>query len=262
MLRALVYFLVIAIGAFGGTLIASILVPASVPAPYAWLIRASVVMGLVIVITHVFMARAGLSWTAFGVEPDRWRRDVPRGFVGGLLVASAWMIAIAVLSPFQLTWNSGWIGAHVAAATGGTIAMGIAEEVGYRSFGLLELRRVGGYAIAVAISSAIFVAAHIAGGVPWQAGLLVVGSASILFCVLMLETRSLPLVATLHIVTNLVQDNTLRGTPGASLFTARATLPATGRDDLAIWIALAAVNLCVAAGVMIWAKHRRAREGA
>jgi len=250
MLRALVYFLVVAIGAFGGTLIASILVPASVPAPYAWLIRASTVMVLVIAITHAFLARAGQSWSAFGAEPARWRRAIPRGIAGGLLVAGAWMIAIAALAPFQLMWNTAWVGTQLAAATAGTIAMGVAEEVGYRSFGLFELRRAGGYATAVAISTAIFVAAHVAGGVPWQAGLLVVGSASILFCVLMLETRSLPLVATLHFVTNLVQDNTLRGSPGASLFIAHASPAAAARDDRAIWIAIAFVNVLVAAGVM------------
>jgi membrane protease YdiL (CAAX protease family) len=256
----LFYFLAIALVAFGGTVIAMSLVPASVPRPTAWLIRAALVMALVLTVTHGFMARARVPWSTFGVTAGRWCRDPAIGAVGGFLLAGAWLVAIDRLSPFELAWNREWAIEPFAAASLGTLAMGIAEEVGYRSFGLSELRRLfgarhrGGYAAAVTISTAVFVAAHVAGGVPWPAAVLVVGSASVLFCVVMLETRSLPLVVALHVVTNLVQDNTLRTDAAASLFTPRASGPAA--PDLAIWTTMALINLIAAGALLAWSRRR------
>lgn len=253
----LVYFLVVALGAFGGTLITAIVVPDSWPAPYAWLIRASTVMALVIGITRFFLARTHWRWADVGFGGTRWLAALIEGTAGGSLLAACWLAVIYWISPFELAWNHDVVATRFVAATIGTIAMGIAEEVGYRSYGLVQARRIAGYGSAVTLSSAIFVAAHIAGGVPWQAALLVVGSASVLFCVLMLETRSLPLVIALHATTNLVQDNTLRGTANASLFTARAAA-STPHDELAVWTAMASINLIVAAGIVAWSRRRSA----
>lgn len=215
-------------------------------------------MTLVVAITHFFLRRSNFGWSSFGVgDAGRWRAAL-LGLVGGTLLAAGWLAIIAWFSPFELSWNGGWTAAHLVAASIGTVAMGIAEEVGYRTFGLFELRRVAGYGVAVAVSTVIFIASHIAGGVPWQAALLVVGSASILFCILMLETRSLPLVVALHVTTNLVQDNTVRGTDDASLLTVSvASSPAAG-VDLHLWTAIGALNLLVAAGMLA----RRLRRAA
>jgi membrane protease YdiL (CAAX protease family) len=142
------------------------------------------------------------------------------------------------------------IGAQLLAASLGTIAMAIAKEVGYRTYALAELRRGAGYLVAVVVTSAVFVAAHVAGGVPWPAGVLVVGSASVMFAVIMLECGSLPLVAAMHATTNLVQDNVLRPTPDASLFSMRMPAPPSGDAELAIWLAIAGINLVVVAAVL------------
>jgi len=130
-------------------------------------------------------------WSAFGVVRPWWR-SAGVGALAGLLLAGAWLAVVFWLSPFDLAWNSEWVPARFLAASLGTVAMGIAEEVGYRSYGLAETRRLAGYGVAVALSTTIFVAAHVAGGVPWHAALLVVGSSSVLFCIVMLETRNLP----------------------------------------------------------------------
>lgn len=258
MSRVLVYYLCVALAAFGGTLIVAILVPSTLPGSWTWLIRASTVMVLVLAVTQAFLKRSDLRWSDFGVATRRWHRGVARGALGGLLLSAAWLAVLSVLSPFALEWNPGWMPARFVAASLGTLAMGIAEEVGYRSYGLVESDRRAGPVVAVALSSAIFVAAHIAGGVPWVAALLVVGSATVLFCVVMLETRQLALVIALHVVTNLVQDNTLRGAPDASLFTAHATSPAG--SEWASWGAIALLNLGAAAAVVAWHRRRRAKS--
>jgi membrane protease YdiL (CAAX protease family) len=252
--RVLIYYLAMALGAFGGTLLTSILVPASLPAPYAWLIRAATVMAAVVGITHAFLVRAGRRWSEFAGS-GRPGATLAKGALGGVLLAVGWLAVIFWLSPYELGWNRGLVASQFLAASLGTVAMGIAEEVGYRSFGLLETRRIAGNGAAIALSTAVFVAAHVAGGVPWPAALLVVGSASVLFAVLMLETRNLPLVIALHVATNLVQDNTLRGSAAASLFSARAVSPAAADHEIAIWGAMAAMNLAAAA--VVFASVRR-----
>jgi len=108
------------------------------------------------------------------------------------------------------------------------------------------------------VPSIIFIAAHIAGGVPWLAGVLVVGSASVLFAVVMLETNKLPLVVALHVTTNIIQDNFLRTVPDSSLFHATFAGGLVDSDRIHTWIALALINALAAIAVIGWSRHARA----
>jgi len=55
-----------------------------------------------------------------------------------------------------------------------------------------------------------------------------------------------------------LQDNALREIAGASLFTARAVAGAT-HGELAIWSAMAVLNLLVAAAIVAWSRRASAR---
>ena len=250
----LLYFLLIAVSAFGGTLVASVITPRATPAAFAWLAKAVLVMAMVVAVTHAYLGRGRLRWRDFGVSPARLSNSLTKGTLGGTALAGAWAGVLWLLSPFQLTWNPQLLATHFVAASFGTIAMGIAEEVGYRSYGMRELQRLKGSTVAVMLPTAIFIAAHVAGGVPWQAGLLVVGSAGLVFAIVMLRTGNLPLVIALHVATNLVQDNLLRISKDSSLFLVSPAVASAPPDRHLVWIAIGAINLIAAAGVLIWTR--------
>lgn len=256
--RILTYLLLISAVAYAGAAGANLLASPDLPESHAWLIKATLVMLLVAGVTHLYMRRAGQHWGDYAVIPARLPAAVVRGGLAGLALAGAWAGLVWMLAPFGLSWNASLVPAQFLAASLGTIAMGCAEEIGYRSYALRALRPIFGAQAAVFVPSLLFVAVHVAGGVPWPAGLLVVGSMSVLLGVVMLKTGDLPLVISLHIATNLVQDNLLRLSPTASLFAAQPLQTAVPPEPLQVWIAIGAFNLAAAAGVAAW---YRARHG-
>ena len=249
------YLALITLSALGATVLAAVVTPRAWPPAYAWLVKATLVMSFVTAITAVYLRHAGLAWSDFGVRRHALIARCGLGISMGLVLGMAWTGVVYAIAPFSARWNSGLLPAHWLAASLGTVAMGIAEEVGYRSFALRELRLRSGYWTAVFLPTALFVASHLAGGVPWQAAVLVVGSASVLFAIVMLETRSLPLVIALHVVTNLVQDNLLRSAQDASLFTFAEGGPVAA-DQFEIWIGLATVNVLAIIAMFAWARRR------
>jgi membrane protease YdiL (CAAX protease family) len=239
--------------ALGGTLAVALFLPVKVGPAVAWFVKCMLVMCLVTVTTWICMRRHGLTWKRYGVVRDSWRR-VLGGLAGGLLLAAAWSIPVYLVAPFHWTVNDGLSWTAFTLGTLASLGMGIAEEVGYRTYGMDFLLRHVGALAAIVVPSAIFVGMHIAGGVPWLAGLLVVGSASLMYGCLMLATRSLPFVAAFHIANNLGQDAWLRTSAG-SLWR-----PVFGSDiaavsQPAIWAGMMVLNLVVAAGA--WASWRR-----
>jgi membrane protease YdiL (CAAX protease family) len=254
-IHVLVYLLLITAGALAATLLATIITPRSWPAALAWLIKAVLVASVVVVITHIHLRRAGIRWVEFGVSGRSLATQAGRGFSWGLALALAWSGAMYCIAPHDATWNPRLVPSYWWAASLGTVAMAIAEEVGYRSYALRELHRSSGYIPAVVIPTVVFVAAHFAGGVPWQPAVMVVGSTSVLLAVIMLETRSLPLVIALHAMTNLVQDNLLRPSPDASLFTLAPGTGPTAADSLAVWLAMMSINV-IATGTLLGMRRR------
>ena len=254
MLKIILYFATVAAGAFGASLLASLLTPPSLPLSYVWLIKAVTVMVTTIALTHVFVANSGQRWRHYGVEMRTLPRSIAAGATAGVAIALVWFALLQWFAPVDLERNREMSACRFLAATLGTVAMGVAEEVGYRTFGLFELRQRFGYFVALLIPQLIFVAAHVVGGVPWPAGVLVVGSASVLFAVVMLETGSLPLVAALHVATNLMQDD-LERTSDSSLFMAQP-LAAPGSANLPVlWAMIAVVNVAAAAGYAAWKRR-------
>lgn len=251
------YLALITASALGATFLASVVTPRSWPAAYAWLVKATLVMTGVTAITAAYLRRAGIAWSDFGVRRGALASACSGGAVLGLLLGMAWVGVVYWIAPFEIHWNSRIVAPLWLAASIGTVAMGIAEEVGYRSFALHELRLRTGYWPAVLIPTVLFAASHFAGGVPWQAAVLVVGSASVLFSVVMLETRSLPLVIALHAASNLVQDNVLRPSIDSSAFTLISVSGPAQAVQSKIWFAMMAVNVLATAVVLAWGRRRR-----
>jgi membrane protease YdiL (CAAX protease family) len=254
--RLCVYFALITAGAFGGAVVAAVITPRAVAPAYAWLIKGTLVMALIVAITHGFLRRENRTWREFCVMRAALPASVLRGVALGMALALAWSIALYVFIPYSVAANSGLSIAAFVAASLGTVGMGIAEEVGYRTYGLLGLRTRLGYTAAVLSTTALFVAAHVAGGVPWLAALCVVGTASVLFAVLMVETRNLPLVVAVHVASNLVQDNVLRTSGQASLLEMHTLAPAGASDTARVWVAMGAINLLTAAAVLAWRRRQ------
>lgn len=247
------YFILVMLMAFGGTLAAALLVPARLGPAAAWFVKCLLVMCLVIAVTWLCMRRGGLSWKRYGLGAGAASRAA-WGIAGGLLLAGAWSVPVLVVAPFHWTSNAALSWTAFVLGTLASVCMGIAEEVGYRSYGMDRLEVRAGASAAVLVPSILFAGMHIAGGVPWPAGVLVVGSASIMYGCLMLATRSLPFVAAFHIANNLGQDAWLRTSEG-SLWRPVFASDVTAGPQLYIWIGMTVLNLAVAAGAwMIW--HR------
>jgi len=178
------------------------------------------------------------------------------GLLGGVALATGWAAVVWFWAPYRLTPNPQLTAATFAMGTAATLAIGIAEEVGYRSYGMRRLHEGYGAAAAVLLPTAIFVLAHVAGGVPWLAGLTVIGTASVLYGCLMLATRSLALVAAFHIGNNLVQDAALRTSAGSLFVSSFADPERAQAAGPAIWSSMAALNLAVAFAVLAWHRSR------
>jgi len=170
-----------------------------------------------------------------------------------------WAAVVWLWIPFSLTLNPDFTGRALFLGSMATIAMGLAEEIGYRTYGMDRLAVGFGPYVAVVASSIIFAVAHTTSGMPWLAAALVVGSSGILYGTLMFWTRSLPFVAAFHIGNNLLQDAILRTSIG-SLWQPVFSSSALAQDrSLEIWSSMATLNLTVA-GVACWHWRRSGSE--
>lgn len=251
------YFALVAVMAFGGTFVTAMVVPARLGQSVAWFTKCLIVMCLVVALTWIYLRRAGMGWRRYGVVRHSWRYGLG-GLVAGLALAVAWSLPVFLVVPFHWIANEGFSWTAFALGTGASIGMGMAEEVGYRTYGMDRLLDVSGPLAALLVPTAVFVGVHVAGGVPWLAGLLVVGSSSVMYGCLMLATRSLPFVAAFHIANNLGQDALLRTSAG-SLWRPIFHADVATASQPAIWLGMMVLNLLVAARA--WTVWRRASHG-
>jgi membrane protease YdiL (CAAX protease family) len=250
------YFAIVAAMAFGGAFAVAVFVPARVGADVAWFVKCVLVMCLVTAVTWFYMRHDGVTWKRYGVARGAGIRVIG-GLGAGLLLAGAWSSPVYLVTPFHWSLNDGLSWTTFVLGTFASVGMGIAEEVGYRTYGMDCLLSRAGPMAAVLVPTVIFAGMHIAGGVPWQAGLLVVGSASVMYGCLMLATRSLPFVAAFHIANNVGQDAWLRtGTGSLWRPVFESDIPASSQPT--IWTGMMVLNLIVATGA--WAIWRAARK--
>lgn len=243
-----VYFALVALLAFGGTFLAIMLAGRDSDPSLTWLLKCGLVMVLVVVLTAIYLRRDRLFWSRYGVsaEPRALAQGLA-GFAGGLLLALGWAGIVALWAPFHWQVNPMLRWDVLITATVASFAIGVAEEVGYRSYGMERLHHDYGATGAVLLPTIIFVAAHLAGGMAWLPGLLVIGSGSLLYGSLMLATRSLPLVTAFHIANNVAQDALLRTSEGSIWQPVFRDSTQAQSNGLPIWLTMAALNLIVAA---------------
>jgi len=257
-LSALLFYAGISLAAVGGTIAATILAGRHPDPAFAWLLKCVLVLALVGALTWTWMRRAGVSWRQYGLTATAVPvRRALAGFLWGLALAGAWAAIVWLWSPYALHPNPTFSLRALALGTCATLAIGIAEEIGYRTYGLSLLEACLGPLAAVLLPSAIFAAMHTTGGMPWLAALCVVGSCGVLYGMLMLATRSLPFVAAFHIANNVLQDAVIRtgdGSPFAPTFAAKGA--GLGDRAVPIWLCILAVNLAIAA--LVWRKRRKA----
>lgn len=253
-MHALFFYAAISAAAIVGTLGATILSGRNAEPGLAWLLKCCVVLVLVAGLTWLYMRKAGMTWARYGVRADRKVcRLAFAGLGSGLALAFVWAAIVWLWAPFGLGPNPTFSSRALVLGTLATLAIGVAEEIGYRSYGFECLERSFGAVAAVLLPSVVFTAMHMTGGMPLLAAICVVGSCSVLYGVLMLVTRSLPFVAAFHIANNLLQDALIRTGEG-SLFAPAFRSPAgfTGQAER-IWLCILVVNLTVA--FCIWRKR-------
>lgn len=254
-LHALLFYAAISAAAIVGTIGATILAGRNAEPGVAWLLKCCVVLALVVGITWLYMRKAGMTWARYGVPAEsKVSRLALAGLGSGLSLALVWTAVVWLWAPFGLGPNPTFSLRALLLGTLATLAVGVAEEIGYRTYGFECLERSFGALAAVLLPSAVFAAMHMTGGMPLLAAICVVGSCSVLYGVLMLVTRSLPFVAAFHIANNLVQDAFIRTGEG-SLF-APTFRSATGFAGQAgrIWLCILVVNLLVAFCIW-WKRH-------
>lgn len=254
---ALLFYGVISLAAVAGTICAAILAGRHTDPAMQWLLKCALVCVLVLGVTWAWMRRQGIGWARYGVAAGRRTgRRVLLGFIGGLALAGVWAAIVWLWAPYDLGLNPAFSPRVFMLGTLATLLIGIAEEVGYRSYGLDALERAFGPATAVVLPSLLFAAMHTTGGMPWLAAACVVGSSSVLYGTLMLVTRSLPAVAAFHIANNLLQDALIRTGPGSWWVPSFRAHAADAAPWASIWLCIMAVNLAVAG--VLW-RRRRAR---
>lgn len=242
------YLALVAVMAFGGTVLASILAGRDADPATGWLLKCTLVLALVCGLTRQFLRRDGLSWSRYGICRDRSAARLSLvGLAGGLVLVLGWSGVVAACAPFHWRMNPTFSVPALLSASLATVAIGIAEEVGYRSYGMERFHARYGPGAAALVPTLVFAAAHLSGGMGVLPAVLVVGSAGLMYASLMLATRSLPFVAAFHIANNLGQDALLR-TGAGSLWTPEFRDPLGAESNAAwIWVGMAAINLAVAA---------------
>ena len=245
------YLLAIAVVAFGAAVLSTITVGRSTGPETAWLIRCVLIMCCVIAVTHVYLRHDRLAWRCYGVRFDsRSATSCLVGFLSGIALALLWTLVVWLWAPFDLQLNPSMRCEALFSGVAAAIALGIAEEVGYRSYALERLDAQYGAIVGVLAPTAIFVLSHLSSGMPWKAAVLVVGTCSVLYGSLMLWTRSLPLVAAFHVANNVGQDALLRTSSGSLWLPVFADVDAAKMHQLGIWTSMAALNLFLA--ICIW----------
>src|SRR3569623_13300 len=257
----LLYFALVAGSAFAGALCGGVLTTRDINPALANLIRCAVVVAGVVAVTHVFVHRDGLTWARYGVQSSN--RVTARVFVGvssGGLLVLAWAACVAVWAPFSWLPNDRFRWDAFVAVSLASVFMGVAEEVGYRSYRMDRLRSEHGVVAALLVPMAIFIGAHWVGGVPLVTAVLVVGSCAVLFGSLMLLTGSLLFVFAFHVANNWLQAALLRLGDGSVWRTAYVDAPSAPAAGVPIWACMAAINLAatgVALGLWRRRGHRR-----
>ena len=158
-------------------------------------------------LNKAFFRSEGESLATIGFD-NPWRRlgQFGAAFLAGCGVVALWTIALlATLHP-RWRLNDGFNGPGALARIAFCLFNNAGEELAYRAYLLKQLAQRFGATTAVLATSALFALLHVQAGVPWLSAATVVFTSGVLFAVLLLRWKSLPLVIGFHVATNVAQE--------------------------------------------------------
>jgi membrane protease YdiL (CAAX protease family) len=179
------------------------------------------------------------------------------GFVAGAVVVALWAIVLRLAT--GASWHAVSPGAGVVIAGQLTFLAfnNLAEELAYRAWLFMAMTERWGAGAAIGITSLVFAAAHVQGGVPWSSALAGVFTSGLLYAAVFLRWRSVPLTLGVHLAANVLQEVAGLRVSGLNLWAIDFASPVDASRGVLVLAGVAAVNLTAFAAVML---IRRARS--
>lgn len=159
------------------------------------------------VLNQRFLRSDGESLAALGFDdPARRVGQFERAFLAGCALVLGWAAILwFILSPRWQVYDGFAAGGPVGRIVF-CLFNNAGEELVYRGYLLVKLAQRFGSVVAVLSTSAVFALLHVQAGVPLGSAFTAVLTSGILFAVLFLRWRSLPLVIGFHMATNVMQE--------------------------------------------------------
>jgi membrane protease YdiL (CAAX protease family) len=204
----------------------------------------------VFVLNAVFFRWDGSSVSTLGA--GGFRRELPRlgiGFLGGSALVLGWLLIIAVVTRSQWQMNGGFRPSSIVPIVAFSFLNNAAEELAYRGYLLVRLQQLFGSLPAVLGTSAVFALSHVQAGVPWPSAIGVVFTCGIIFAVIFLRWRSLPMALGFHVATNVLQELFGLRVSAMSIVKPDVTDAVTARQSLTVLGLFAVLNIAVALSI-------------
>lgn len=172
----------------------------------------SVVAALVLAIAlgalnQSFFRSEGGSLAEIGFDAPRRRLgEFGVAFLAGCGVVALWALALYVIASPRWRPYDGFNAASAASRIAFCLFNNAAEELAYRGYLLRKLVQRFGSTTAVLSTAALFALLHVQAGVPWPSAVTVIFTSGVLYAVLLLRWRSLPLVIGFHAAMNVGQE--------------------------------------------------------
>ena len=212
-----------------------------------------------LLLNRQFLHSEGRSLAEIGFDAP-WLRSqqVVIGFLAGCLIVGVWAVVLRMVMSASWQRVPAFEPAHALGAVTFVVFNNAAEELIYRGYLFLLLARSYGIAAAVTVTSGLFVLLHIQGGVPWQNALAGVLTSALVFAALFVRWQSVPLVLSVHVAMNLVQEAIGLRISGLTLFVPTYPQQSSESKQHAALAIAGLVNVTVAATVF-WSSRRRHR---
>lgn len=181
-----------------------------------------------LVINWRFFRFENRSLAEVGFDRPRLRTaQVVAGFFAGAATVAVWAVLLWGIT--ALRWRTAPSFDVVAALGSFSFAVfnNAGEELVYRAYLFVLLARSYGTAVAVIATSILFAVLHVQAGIPWASAIGIVLTSAILFAVLFVRWRSLPLVLAFHVGINVMQELVGFRASGLTVFVPVATKAST-----------------------------------
>jgi membrane protease YdiL (CAAX protease family) len=169
-------------------------------------VPACVLVAGMIVLNRRWLHAEGWSFAEIGVDVDARFGSLAIGAASGFGLVGLWCaVLLTAIGGELLRVKVAPIHAMVGQLAF-LVLNNLSEELAYRAYAFLVLRRLWGGTAALLITSAIFTLLHIQSGVPWQNAIMVVFTSALLYGSLFLRFQNIWLVCGTHIAMNVAQE--------------------------------------------------------